>query len=65
MEYAGAQSDPIAALLFCGYNHGAACVIVDGTPVVEEGLLLGADEEEIRDRANAAARRLLVKAGLA
>ena len=65
MAYAGAQADPVAALLFCGYDHGADHVIVNGKPVVEHGRLLGADEDEIRDKANAAARRLLVKAGLA
>lgn len=65
MEYAGGQSDPVAALLFCGYRHGADHVFVNGNPVVENGRLLGADEDEIRDKANAAARRLLVKAGLA
>lgn len=64
MEYAGAQSDPVAALLFCGYDHGADHVIVNGVPVVEEGVLLGMEEEKIRDGANRAARRLLEKAGL-
>ncbi|MFA6508188.1 MAG: 8-oxoguanine deaminase [Treponemataceae bacterium] len=64
MEYAGAQSDPVAALLFCGYTHAAAHVIVNGTLVVEDGRLLGADEEKIRDGANRAARKLLQKAGL-
>lgn len=65
MEYAGAQSDPVAALLFCGYSHAADHVIVNGIPAVEKGVLLGADEEKIRDGANRAARRLLEKAGLA
>ncbi len=65
MEYAGAQSDPVAALLFCGYRHDADYVIVNGKPVVEKGVLLGMDEEKIRDGANAAAKRLLEKAGLA
>jgi hypothetical protein len=55
----------VAALLFCGYNHAAAYVIVNGKLVVENGELLGADEEKIRDGANKAARRLLEKAGLA
>ncbi len=65
MEYAGSRSDPVAALLFCGYDHGADHVIVNGRQVVEKGRLLGMDEEKIRDGANAASRRLLEKAGLA
>lgn len=64
MEYAGAQSDPIAAILFCGYRHDAEYVIVNGKPVVEQGRLVGMDEDTIRDGANAASRRLLKKAGL-
>jgi len=64
MEYAGAQSDPIAALLFCGYRHDADYVIVNGKPVVEQGQLMGMDEDTLRDGANAASRRLLKKAGL-
>jgi len=65
LEYAGSGSDPVAALLFCGYDHGADYVIVNGRPVVEKGVLLGMDEEKIRDGANRAAKRLLEKAGLA
>jgi cytosine/adenosine deaminase-related metal-dependent hydrolase len=65
MEYSGSRSDPVAALLFCGYDHGADHVIVNGQPVVEKGRLLGMDEEKIRDGADAAAQRLLQKAGLA
>ena len=30
LEYAGSLSDPVAALLFCGYDHGADYVIVNG-----------------------------------
>ena len=64
LEYAGALSDPIAALLFCGYDHGADYVIVDGKLVVDGRRLVGEDEEEIRRNADAASRRLLAKAGI-
>ena len=64
MEYAGSHSDPVAALLFCGYDHGADHVIVNGKLAVSGGRLTGADEDTIRDNANRVSRRLLEKAGL-
>jgi cytosine/adenosine deaminase-related metal-dependent hydrolase len=73
LEYAGGLADPAAALLLCGYDHGADHVIVDGRLVVESRRLVGtgrpgarpaADEETIRDKAGAASRRLLEKAGI-
>jgi 8-oxoguanine deaminase len=65
LEYAGALADPAAALVLCGYNHGADHVIVNGKLVLESGRLVGADEETIRANADRASRRLLEKAGLA
>jgi len=65
MEYAGALSDPAAALLFSGYNHGVDHLIVNGKMVVQDGRLKGADEDRIRDEANRCAKRLLTKAGIA
>jgi len=64
LEYAGALSDPAAALLFSGYNHGVDHLIVNGDFVVRNGRLAGADEERIRDEANRCAKRLLTKAGI-
>jgi cytosine/adenosine deaminase-related metal-dependent hydrolase len=65
LEYAGSLSDPAAALLFCGYDHGADHVIVDGKLAVESRRLVGADEEKIRMNADKASKRLLKKAGVA
>jgi cytosine/adenosine deaminase-related metal-dependent hydrolase len=71
LEYAGALVDPTAALLYCGYDHGADYVIVDGKIILERGrlrgpaALSGVDEETIRVNADKASRRLLAKAGLA
>lgn len=65
LEYAGGLSDPAAALIFCGYNHGADWVIVNGRVAVEHGELAGHQEEEIRVHANAVAKKLLERAGLA
>ncbi len=65
LPYAGALSDPAAALLFCGYDHGADWVIVNGRVVVERRRLVGADEEEIRTNAQRISTKLLKKAGVA
>ena len=64
LEYAGALSDPSAALLFSGYNHGVDHLIVNGKIVVKSGRLAGADEETIRVNAEKAAGRLYAKAGI-
>jgi len=64
LEYAGALSDPIAALLFSGYNHGVDHLIVNGRFVVRGGRLRGADEELIRVNAEKAAKRLYAEAGI-
>jgi cytosine/adenosine deaminase-related metal-dependent hydrolase len=71
LEYSGALSDPVAALVLCGYDHGAAHVIVNGELVLESGRLVGPgarsgrDEEMIGKKAEEASRRLMKKAGLA
>jgi cytosine/adenosine deaminase-related metal-dependent hydrolase len=63
--YAGSLSDPAAALLFCGYDHRAEMVIVNGKIVVEDGRVLGVDEERLSQAANVVARRLYSLAGIA
>ncbi len=62
VDYAGAISDPVAALLFCGTSHRTKWTIVNGRIVVSEGRLLTADEREIAERGNRMARGLLEKA---
>jgi cytosine/adenosine deaminase-related metal-dependent hydrolase len=70
LEYAGALADPVAALLLCGYDHGADHVIVNGEIVLESRRLVGpgarsgTDEEAIRVHADLASRKLLEKAGI-
>ena len=64
LEYSGALSDPAAALVFSGYNHGVDHLIVNGEIVVKSGRLAGADEETIRVNAGKAAARLYAKAGI-
>ena len=63
LGYAGA-ADPIAALLFCGYNHTAHTVIVNGEIVVEDGHLARANEEYIRRSASIQSHALWSRAGI-
>ncbi|MCX7024356.1 MAG: 8-oxoguanine deaminase [Spirochaetes bacterium] len=65
LAYSGSMSDPSAALLFCGYDHSAHTVIVDGRIAVDSGRVVGVDEERLKDDANRVAHRLYVKAGIA
>lgn len=59
LEYAGSLSDPLAALLFSGYNHGTDYTIVNGKVAVEHGRLVGFPEEELTKKANQIAARML------
>ena len=59
LPYAGAQSDPIAALIFCGTSHETRHTIVNGEFTVRNGVLLGFDEEVIKNKANEISRRML------
>ena len=61
LEYAGALSDPLAALLFAGYDHGTAHTIVNGEVVVRDGILATVDEDELFARATEASDRLLAR----
>ena len=59
LEYSGALCDPLAAILFSGYNHGTEYTIVNGKIAVENGKLTGFDETELMDRCNAISQRLI------
>jgi len=59
MEYAGSLSDPLAALIFSGYNHGTQYTIVNGHIAVEDGVLTGVDEQQLTDRANMLSERMI------
>ena len=64
LQYAGALSDPLAALLFCGYRHDTDYTIVNGKVVVDQGKLVGLNEDELTRNANRASENLLQKAGI-
>ncbi len=61
LEYAGALSDPQAALLLAGISHQVSCTIVDGKVVVRDGRLTGVDEDELTREANRVSAALLGK----
>lgn len=58
LEYAGSLSDPLAALIFTGYNHGTEYTIVNGKVAVEHGRLVMYDEEAITKEANEISNKL-------
>jgi cytosine/adenosine deaminase-related metal-dependent hydrolase len=63
LDYAGALSDPLAAIIFSGMSHEAHTVIVNGEIVVEGGELKTVDEGRLRDEANRLARAMMEAAG--
>lgn len=64
LEYAGALSDPLAAVIFSGYNHGADTVIVNGEIVVRRNQLAKVDERLIIENSNRLSFSLLKMAGV-
>ncbi|MBW2434716.1 MAG: 8-oxoguanine deaminase [Deltaproteobacteria bacterium] len=59
LEYSGSLADPLAAIIFSGYNHGAEYTIVNGLMAVEQGRLIGFDETEIMNKCNAISDKML------
>jgi 8-oxoguanine deaminase len=57
IDYAGAQADPLAALLFCQPSK-VALSIINGQVVVEDGELVGVDLSALAAQHNALARQL-------
>jgi len=62
LEYTGALSDPLAALIFSGINHEVATTIVNGEIVVQAGKLMNVEEDEIIRNGNNIAKDILKKA---
>jgi cytosine/adenosine deaminase-related metal-dependent hydrolase len=59
LSYAGAASDPVAALVFTPFPEPVDTVMVDGRVIVEGGELLGVDVPALIERADAIAAGLL------
>ncbi|MBN2406869.1 MAG: 8-oxoguanine deaminase [Elusimicrobia bacterium] len=64
IDYAGAQSDYIGALVFSGACHIADTVIVNGAVRVRNSMLVGEDSGGLISRANRISDNLRKKAGL-
>ncbi len=64
LGYVGALSDPVAALIFSGYNHQAAYTIVNGRIVVANGRIVRLDENEIVTKASDAVAALYRRANV-
>jgi len=52
LEYSGSLADPLAAIIFSGYNHGTEYTIVNGKITVDQGKLTGFDEIELMNKCN-------------
>jgi cytosine/adenosine deaminase-related metal-dependent hydrolase len=63
LDFAGALSDPLAALVFAGIGHRVHTSIVNGEFVVRDGRLARLEESEIASRAHALSFRMLRQAG--
>ncbi len=63
IEYAGAMTDPAAAILYCGAGARADYTIVNGIIRVAKGELLGVDEQRLFHHANTLTAELLRNAG--
>ena len=59
LQYAGSLSDPLAALVFTGYNHEVDYTIVNGKIVVRKGELVSVDEEELTKKVNMISQKIL------
>ncbi len=64
LEYTGALSDPMAALIFSGIDHSVDLTMVNGRIVVQDGRLVNVDEEQLIETGDRISKEMLNKAGL-
>ncbi|TET98027.1 MAG: 8-oxoguanine deaminase [Candidatus Stahlbacteria bacterium] len=64
LQYAGGLSDPLACVVFAGFNHETAYTIVNGKIVVREGKLVNFDEGEIVENVNRISARIIAQINL-
>ncbi len=64
LDYVGALSDPLAAIIFSGLSHQAHTVIVNGKIVLENGQLTQIDEQHLKKEAQTQAKKMLERAGV-
>ncbi len=63
LAVAGAEADPVAALVYC-FPQRARHLVVEGRPLVTDGRLVRADEEAIAAEGRRVGRRIIGKTGL-
>ncbi len=61
MQRAGSLEDPVASLVFTGYNHEVDYSFINGEMVVNNGRVKKVDEEELAQKVNVIARNLIEK----
>jgi cytosine/adenosine deaminase-related metal-dependent hydrolase len=59
LEYSGSLADPLAAIIFSGYNHGTEYTIVNGKITVDQGRLTGFNEIELMNKCNEISANLI------
>lgn len=64
LGYAGAFSDPLAAVVYAGFDHRVDYTVVNGVVAVDRGRLARGDEREIARDANAVSLAMLKAAGV-
>jgi cytosine/adenosine deaminase-related metal-dependent hydrolase len=64
LGYAGALSDPLAAIVYAGFDHRVDYTVVNGEVVVEAGKLVTADEAEVARASRDLSARMLRAAGI-
>jgi len=64
LGYAGAFSDPLAAVVYAGFDHRVDYTVVNGVVAVDRGRLVLGDEREIAREANAVSLAMLRAAGV-
>ncbi len=62
IDFAGALSDPVAALVYCGDSFVVDTVIINGEVVLENGRLIHLDEDKIVHDANRVSAEMIKKA---
>jgi len=62
LEYAGAQHDPAAAIVFCAAQSPVDWVIINGKVVVEKGQIAGLDEMALIKNQQQISDKLVIKA---
>lgn len=62
LDYAGALSDPVSAVIHCGDSFIVDTVIINGRIVAEGGKLKTVDEQKITEMANKISREMIARA---